>query len=58
MILYCHLYVARGDAYLKSGDGHKASTEYARAIHNYPQYQLKPDEQSVYDNPNFTPYQP
>ena len=50
------LYSARGDAYLGSGDREKAFIEYARAMHNDPQYILKPDEKVVYDDPALAQY--
>jgi tetratricopeptide (TPR) repeat protein len=51
------LYVARGDAYKKADDGYNAAKEYARAMHNDPTYILNQDQQSIYENPNFTAYQ-
>ena len=43
------LYAARGDAYAKNGDTHKAAAEYARALHSFSQYQLKDGQQAIYN---------
>ena len=44
------IYLARGDAYAKSGDLYQAKKEYIRAVKNYPQDRLTPEQQRVYEN--------